>query len=181
MSTARVQPMSRNRGFTLLEVVIALALAGTIAVLAHRSFAAVIEVTQAAHEARRALDTEMNAARWLAEALGSLEVGGDAGGFAGGPESVEFGTWLPAVAGGPERRRAAIVARRDTLWLRAQYDMPLLDRVRAVGFDYLLEPGAREVWVREWISPVSAPVAVRIRVRRPGGTDTLLLVVGSRG
>ncbi|MGH2667750.1 MAG: hypothetical protein ACRDH5_01270, partial [bacterium] len=43
-------------------------------------------------------------------------------------------------------------------------------------------PGERARFVREWISPVSAPVAVRVRVGHAIGTvDTLLLIVGPRG
>ena len=53
--------------------------------------------------------------------------------------------------------------------------------VSGVAFDYLLEPGAHAAWVREWISPVSAPVAVRVRIARGAAVDTLLFIVGPRG
>ena len=58
----------------------------------------------------------------------------------------------------------------------------LADSVEAVGLDYLLEPGIQAAWVQEWISAVSAPLAVRARVRRAGGrTDTTLYLIKARG
>jgi len=62
----------------------------------------------------------------------------------------------------------------------------LEDSVSGVEFDYLLEPGVNAAWVREWISPVSAPVAIRMRVTSArsmehGAVDTLLFVIGPRG
>ena len=48
-------------------------------------------------------------------------------------------------------------------------------------------PGEQARFVREWISPVSAPIAVRLRIarRREAGyseqVDTLLVLVGPRG
>jgi len=48
--------------------------------------------------------------------------------------------------------------------------------------DYLLDYGAGARWVDEWVSPVSAPVAARLRLLHTGGrADTLLLHIGSRG
>ena len=63
------------------------------------------------------------------------------------------------------------------------------DSVTDAGFDYLLEPGVESRWVREWVSPVSAPVAIRVRVTRGLGmgderrvvTDTLLFLIKERG
>ena len=62
----------------------------------------------------------------------------------------------------------------------------LADSVRDVQFDYLLDPGENATWVREWISPVSAPLAIRVRITKGVGSgmwgvDTLLLIVGPRG
>ena len=64
----------------------------------------------------------------------------------------------------------------------------LADSVTDVAFDYLLEPGEEAKWMREWISPVSAPLAVRIRIQRGTGkgeagmvVDTLLLLIKERG
>ena len=63
------------------------------------------------------------------------------------------------------------------------------DSVTDLEFDYLLEPGAESRWVKEWVSPVTAPVAIRLRVTTgresgDGGrvvTDTLLFLIKERG
>ena len=64
-----------------------------------------------------------------------------------------------------------------------------MDSVAELALDYLLEPGAESRWVREWVSPVSAPLAVRMRIEKAGcGTrdarcvvDTLLFLIKERG
>jgi hypothetical protein len=68
--------------------------------------------------------------------------------------------------------------------LRADTDhgpIGLQQGVREVDFDYLLEPGAESHWVREWVSPVSAPLAVRIRLTRNTGVDTTVMLIKGRG
>ena len=62
----------------------------------------------------------------------------------------------------------------------------LADSVKAVAFDYLLEPGAESRWAAEWVSPVSAPIAVRLRVESTSSAgairaDTVLYLIKSRG
>src|SRR5213078_479381 len=97
-----------------------------------------------------------------------LDVGSDsaAGPFEGRPDRVSFGAWLETPGGWFERQRlelrvdgGAFVARRDG------EPIMLADSVSDVAFDYLLDPGEDAKWMREWISPVSAPLAVRIRIQ----------------
>ena len=57
----------------------------------------------------------------------------------------------------------------------------LADDAHTVAFDYVLEPGADAQWAREWISPVSAPLAIRVRLTGATQVDTLLLLVKERG
>lgn len=59
----------------------------------------------------------------------------------------------------------------------------LADAVLGLECDYLLVPGADARWVRQWHSPLSAPLAVRLRLLRQDGlqVDTLLLLVRERG
>jgi hypothetical protein len=60
-----------------------------------------------------------------------------------------------------------------------------VDSVTELALDYLLEPGANTRWVRQWLSPLSAPLAVRLRIERRGGSsegvDTLLCLIKERG
>jgi prepilin-type N-terminal cleavage/methylation domain-containing protein len=175
-------------GFTLVELLVALTLAGLVVLMAHRLFAAATDAARTVQEARTALDREANARRWLQAATLSLDVGQQAGdGFEGRPDRLSFTTWLESADGWFVRRRVvlhhdvrsfvAVVDRADTIDLATDAD--------AVAFDYLLELGADTKWVREWISPVSAPLAIRLRLGRGtrdgGRVDTLLLLVKERG
>ena len=180
------------RGFTLIEVLVALTIAAVVVLLAHQVFAAVAERGRTLVAARDSLDRAANARRWLKATFLSLEVGTDsAGGFDGRADRIEFAAWQRTPDGWFERRRIALGHDGDQLVASVTPGEPvaLIDGVTGIAFDYLLEPGAESRWVREWVSPVSAPVAIRIRVARGGGTgdggrvvtDTLLLLIKERG
>ena len=174
--------MNGRRGFTLIEVMIALTLSALVVLLAHRIFTGVVDGAQTLKAARTALDHDANASRALTEMFGSLDIGMDgAGGFAGRPERAEFTTWQRVPTGWLERRRVVVEVEGGVLIARSDQTLALQDSVSRVEFDYLLEPGANAAWVREWISPVSAPVAVRVRIMRVVATDTMLFIVGPRG
>ena len=182
-------------GFTLIEVMVALALSALVVLLAHRMFTGVADGAARLTEARRALDREANAHRWLMAAFGSLDAGQADGSFDGNRERVQFASWQLTPAGWFSRRR--ITLRRDGTHLLALASpgdtVVLSDSVSDLQLDYLLDvaegqndstpgaPGEHARFVREWISPVSAPIAIRLRISRNEKVDTLLLVVGPRG
>lgn len=180
------------RGFTLLELLVALAVAGVVVLLAHRLFATATDSGRRLVAARAALDRTANARRWLQAAFLSLDVGQVAGDeFAGRPDHLRCTTWLETVGGWFEPRRIELAVDRGRFVASVgdRWDpVVLADSVAHVAFDYLLEPGAATTWVAEWVSPVSAPLAVRVRVARrptPEGSrlsvDTLLLLIKERG
>ncbi|MGH7537682.1 MAG: PulJ/GspJ family protein [Gemmatimonadales bacterium] len=187
----------RDAGFTLIEVLVALTVGSLVVLFAHRLFNGVADGTRRLADARQALDRESNARRWLAEAFGSLVVGEAGGAFAGRADRVEFGSWQLTREGWLVRRRIGIELRERRLVadVGAGDSVVLADSVKEIRFYYLLDPGAtpsaqeldampgeRAAFVREWISPVSAPLAVRMRIARAAGmVDTLLLIVGPRG
>jgi prepilin-type N-terminal cleavage/methylation domain-containing protein len=187
---------ARKNGFTLIEVLLALTLGSLVVLLAHRIFTGVADGAARLTEARIALDREANARRWLTEAFGSLDVGGSGGPFLGRADRVEFGSWQLTPQSWITRRRITI-ERRANLMIAARGttdSIVLADSVTDLQFDYVLDPGdaggettggmagANARFVREWISPVSAPVAVRIRIARAVGVvDTLFMVMGPRG
>jgi prepilin-type N-terminal cleavage/methylation domain-containing protein len=188
--------MRRDRGFTLIEVIIALALGAVVVLLAHRLFTGVADGATRLTEARQTLDREANARRWLAAAFASLDVSSAGGGFAGEPNRVEFDSWQLTPHGWFSRWRITLT--RDGAHLVALEppgdSVVLSDGVSDLQFDYLLDvgsevqsdstPGAlgeRARFVREWLSPVSAPIAIRVRIARAAAVDTLLLIVGPRG
>jgi prepilin-type N-terminal cleavage/methylation domain-containing protein len=173
----------RRIGFTLLELLVALTVAGVVVLLAHRVFAASGEAGRRLAAARQALDREANARRLLRATFESLDVGDGAGSFQGRATRVEFSAWVQTAGGWLERRRLVLAHTGSQLELRGLTwgSVALADSVTGLSLDYLLEPGAGAAWMREWVSPLSAPVAVRVRIARAGVVDTMLLVVGPRG
>jgi prepilin-type N-terminal cleavage/methylation domain-containing protein len=178
-------PTSKMAGFTLIEVLVALTIGALVVLVAHQLFAAVAERGHTLIVARTALDRAVNARRWLAATFLSLDVGTDgAGGFDGRPDHVTFSTWLLTPDGWFERRQVTLGADAGQLHalVTPGTTLALRDSVSDLELDYLLEPGAESRWVREWVSPVSAPVAVRMRIANArGGIDTLLFLIKERG
>ncbi len=192
---SRAEPALQGRdprGFTLIELLVALTIGALVVLVAHQLFAAVAERGRTLIVARTALDRAANARRWLAASFLSLDVGTDgAGGFDGRPDHAAFSTWLLAADGWFERRQVTLGAEQGHLQagVTPGTAIALMDSVTDLQFDYLLEPGAGSRWVREWVSPVSAPVAVRIRIAKAGCgmrdagcvVDTLLFLIKERG
>jgi len=181
-----------QRGFTLIEVVVALTIGALVVLLTHELFGAVAERGRSLTVARTALDRSANAGRWLDATFLSLDVGTEgAGGFEGRPNHAAFTAWLLTPDGWFERRQVTLGTEQGLLRaiVTPGTSIALIDSVTDVQFDYLLEPGAESRWVREWVSPVSAPVAVRMRIERAGYAmrdagcvvDTVLFMIKERG
>lgn len=198
---SRPQPMGTN-GFTIIEIMVALTLGALVVLLVHRLFTGIADGAAHLDAARRALAREANARRWLAEAFGSLAVGEGAGPFGGREHEVEFSSWQRNERGWLLRTPIRLqLAGHEFVATSGEREITLRDSVAALAFDYLLEsgdvatgdtaataPGERAQFVREWMSPVSAPVAVRIRIAyegrvrsEAGRVDTLLVLIGPRG
>jgi prepilin-type N-terminal cleavage/methylation domain-containing protein len=183
--------VSGRSGFTLIEVMVALVVGTVVLVLGHAMVGAVVDRGRALIAARTALDRQANASRWMASAFLSVDVGSEgAGGFDGEPGQVQFASWQRTPDGWFERRRLSLRRSEGRLVARVTPDgrVVLADSVAGVDFDYLLEPGADSRWVRQWVSQVSAPLAVRMRLGRAGRgpsggstVDTLLFLIKERG
>ena len=176
-----------RRGFTLIEVMVALSLSAMVLLMAHRLFGTAADALLSLRRSREELDREQNGARWLTLAFGNLDVADSAGGFEGLPDRVRFASWQLTAPGWLERVPVELSAEGGAFVARAGAEPPITiaDSVLATEFDYLLEPGARTKWVHTWISPLSSPVAVRLRIARRANaaawTDTLLVLIGERG
>ena len=173
---------SWSAGFTLIEVIVALTLAGFVVLATHRLLAGVVDGAERLSVARRALDREANARGLLAALVSSADVD-QRNPFQGQPHQLAFTTWCADSLGRAVRRRVQVRLEAGALQLHGLYAEPvrLADSVTTVALEYLLQLGADERFVREWYSGASAPAAVRLRLTQGATTDTLLLVLGWRG
>ncbi len=174
-----------SRGFTLVELLLSISLSGIAVLLGalmwRQSLASATHLAE--HRAR--LDRTSGSRRWLETMIGSIDVGavGDRP-FTGHQASAQFTAWIPGSAGWPERQAVSlgVAGQQFQADLGASGSLALMDSVASVGFDYLLEPGLNTTWASTWESPVSAPLAIRVRLMNLGGTaDTILVLVGPRG
>jgi prepilin-type N-terminal cleavage/methylation domain-containing protein len=193
--------MRSSRGFTLIEVLVALTLTGLLLVLAHGIATSVTDAAQRGAEWSAERDRDANRRLWLLRAFASTLAGSaPVRGFQGldgvdadrESDRITFFAAVRADTGLAER--AVRLWREPTGRLLAELRVPaggaeaipdtlvLADDLTAFGADFLLDYGASSRWVQEWVSPVSAPIAVRLRLgRRDGHADTLLLHIGPRG
>ena len=177
--------MPRKTGFTVVEVVIALTIGGLVVLCAERLFAGVGDGGRALERVRVRLDRDANGRRWLEATLLSLAVGDSTtSAFEGDSNRLRFTAWELTPGGWFEPREIELGASGGQLLASVSPGEPLVlvDDAPEVAFDYLLEPGADARWVRQWVSPVTAPLAVRIRVARasPAAVDTQLLLIKER-
>jgi prepilin-type N-terminal cleavage/methylation domain-containing protein len=176
-----------RRGFTLIELLVALTLGALVVLLAHRVVTAVTDGAHRLAEAREREDRAANGRRLLVQLAGSLDVGTalDRGrDFAGAPDRVEFSSWSETAGGWLDSRRVVVQASGGRLAVEGLQDSAVVvsNGVTALDCDYLLDYGERAAWLREWRSPVTAPLAIRLRIAvGTGVVDTLLLPVGPRG
>jgi hypothetical protein len=165
-------------------VLVALMLGAMLVLAAHGAIGGASDAAAALARAQAAHDAEFAGRAALARLVANLDPASPGSvGFDGGPDGMRFSARLRGRDGGPLLRAVRLSVTDDTLQATTQ-DGPVaaLPNVRAVAFDYLLEGGADARWVRGWHSPVSAPLAVRIRMTRvDGAADTLLLTIGPRG
>jgi prepilin-type N-terminal cleavage/methylation domain-containing protein len=197
----RSERTRRASGFTLVELLVALLLTSLVVLLAHALLADVSGAARRVQEVARQADRDGSRRLWLVRTFAGVDVAGSAPlGFRGvsgvreGREAdqVAFRSWVRV----GERHELRVVrigltaAGRVLAEVRlppgprdATPDLLVLgEGIAALGLDYLLDYGAAAPWVAEWVSPVSAPVAVRWRMTRADGrADTLLFHVGPRG
>ncbi len=179
--------MSRRAGFTLIEVLVAVLLTGVVALVAHGLFSAATDGLRAVDRADLALARDMNARRWLSAAMLSAEAGqGGDGPFEGRPNSATFSVLIATPHGWSELRTVRLAQSGDRFRATVGAEaLTLAEPVDSVEFDYLVEPGADARWATTWISPVSLPLAIRVRTMSHLGerviADTALYLVKARG
>lgn len=177
--------LSRARaGFTIVEVLVALAIAATVVATARMLLEELAADGEALLIETMETDSRANAERSLRELVLRLEVGtSETRRFAGDEEAARFTSWCEVPRGWLERctitlaidrrgREPALVAALSTgevLVLRRGFS--------AARLRYLGDAARGGAWFRSWGESITAPLAIGVIL----DADTLLLRIGERG
>lgn len=184
MSADRV-PGPRRRGFTLLEVMVAIAISAVVLLGARTVTDTLVLHAELAREGTVTLDREANGRRLLRDLLLRSEVGvAPTATFGGGEVALHLDTWCETARGWAEPCRATMTlvpaaepGGRSSLLavLSTGERLELAAFVGPVRFDYLESAARGGNWARAWGPAATAPLAVRIA----GASDTLILRTGA--
>lgn len=148
--------------------------------LVHRIFAATATGVRSLQRQLASANDHYNGNRWLEDALSSMTVGGPADApFEGRPERLTGTTRVAVAQGWQESVPVSLSQEGTTVALRlGDLSVTIVRHVKALRLDYLGARGLRADWMAGWQSPVSAPLALRMRVTRMDGmVDTSLFLI----
>jgi prepilin-type N-terminal cleavage/methylation domain-containing protein len=174
----------RANGFTLVEVVVALALSGIVLLGARMLLSELADGERRMTESAAVVEADANGERLLRTLLGRLDMGAsEQVRFGGTPNIVRFTTWCDVPAGWLERCdvELAIETRGDSGTLVARFRdgsvVPLRQGFHSGAFRYLNSPANGGEWFHRWGTGVAAPLALGVILDR----DTLIVRIGERG
>jgi hypothetical protein len=163
---------------------VALAVGGIVLLGARTLLWQVADGAERIAESAYALDREANADWVLRSAVASLDVPGDDGpALRGTQRGARFRTWCTSAEGWLEPCEATLGLVRPAgtnvlvLEMGGQPPIPLRSGFRSGRLLYLVRSGEGGVWVQEWSSEASIPLAVGVVL----DADTLILRIGERG
>jgi len=170
-------------GFSLLEIVVAIAVGGVVVLAAHHMFAIVADTADRGPVAARAASATRNRERLLRDLVASVDVGSDTSQrFYGQPDSVRFNSWCRAAGGWLERCTVdlMLVAQENGVALDARWSgerARLATHQAPARFMFLRSAADGGAWLARWGAAISAPLAVRV-----AWADTsIFLRIGPRG
>lgn len=172
-----------RRGFTLIEVIVALALTGLVVTLASALLAGLLNANGTLVHARDATNASEVARAWLLEACHGVDVGakGDLP-FTGTDHEAGFTARLLGPDGSVAPAPVALATSPNEVLMSVPAGtFVVADSITSASFDYLVGGGGDGAFLQGWNSPASAPLAIRIIWARGGATDTLLCPIGARG
>jgi prepilin-type N-terminal cleavage/methylation domain-containing protein len=176
--------MRRRSGFTIIEVMVALAVSGIVLLGARAMLEATADQAGRITRAAATADRDANAERTLRALVERLEIGTVPGTeFSGDPATAAFASWCDVPGGWLERCAVTLGIERDSsgIALIARTStgsvIRLREGLRNGAIRYLDSPSAGGTWIRVWGAGITAPVAIGVFLDR----DTLILRVGERG
>lgn len=171
-------------GFTLLEVVVALAISGLVLLGARVMLQQVADGAERIASTTATADREANAERTLRELVLRLEVSPAAGRkVVGDARGASFSTWCDVPAGWQERCEVTVglvhAGEANVLALSGPGlgVQPVRRGFRNGTLLYLADASGGGSWTRSWTSTLTAPLAIAAAM----DGDTLILRVGERG
>ena len=173
-----------RRGFTLVEVLVALAIAGTVVVTARALLEAIADDAERLVDHAAANDTDANSERLLRRLVSNLEVGTDTvRRFAGDERAARFTSWCDVPRGWQERCAVTLAIDTDgtepvlAAALSTGEVLVLRRGFTNASLHYLGDAARGGTWFRSWGESVTAPLAIRAIL----DSDTLILRIGERG
>ena len=174
------------RGFTLVEVMVALAVIGVALAGARAMLGQIADDADRIGAAAEQADREANAEALLRAIAGQVEVSAAPGRemrFAGQPQGARFHSWCQVPDGWLERCEASLgfiqVDGERVLAMRLSTGelVPLRRGFVQGELLYLRAAGNGGDWVRAWGESITPPLALGLVV----DGDTLILRIGERG
>lgn len=181
-----------RRGFTLIEVLVALTVSGLVLLAARNLLGALADGADRLAAHASVADREANAERLVRGLLARSEAGTPhARPFAGDARVARFSSWCDVPSGWLERCHAAIVIDRDVAdegspeknaqvvaaVLSNGEIVPLRRRVDTAELLYLSDARDGGRWLHTWGASVTTPLALGVVM----DGDTLVLRIGERG
>lgn len=172
------------RGFTLLEVVVALAIGAMAILLAAMMLQTTARLTDYLEQRVRTVEQDRIGELRLRRLIGQMtwsQPTEPAPDFTS--EGMRFTTWCDVPAGWQERCSAELRLAADAApegmvaRLSTGEDLRLLEQRSPTGFLYLFRTERGATWVVRWTDRYSLPGAVGVVTR----TDTLIIRIGDRG
>ena len=171
-----------RRGFTLIEVVVALAVAAIVVLIARQVSGAIADTNRQLTAVARAADADAIAEQTLRVSLAGISImSSDSAAFAGTPRAATYRSWCQTSGGWRERctmtlavatesRTVALVLRAtDLLIVRREFDRAELC--------YLESAESGGAWTREWARSGALPLAIGVVV----DGDTAIFPLGRTG
>jgi prepilin-type N-terminal cleavage/methylation domain-containing protein len=179
-----------RRGFTLLEVLVALAIGGVAVLGARMLLEAVSDHGVRVAAAARQADVESNMDLMLRSTLARVSTDRDsAARFDGTPTEARFPTMCDVPAGWQERCDGRLVVESSgpagqvsvALELSTGEKLELRRELASASFAYLATAADGGRWVASWREAITPPPAIALIFRRDDArTDTTIVRIGSR-
>lgn len=178
-----MHPADRRKGFSLLEVMVALTVGGLILLAVGDLFGSVDRGARRVLAITRAANASANRERTLRELFGRAVPGADTTrSFAGFSDSLRFSTWCPSERGWLESCVASMRLVRAGGRVRLEAETGgrrsvLLEGSAPASLFYLRSAALGGEWLPRWGEAVTPPLAVMVVF----SDRRLMLRIGERG